>query len=140
MLRAASTPEADAWTQAPADLGPIPHRNKDGGSPSPGPAPAAEADTRAPLEVRRSWARLLPKVYEVDPLICPRCGGAMKVIAVIEQPAVIRRILDHLGLTAPPTCFRPPPAECRALAVRETPEWTYEPVEDALPPPDPLTI
>jgi hypothetical protein len=29
-------------------------------------------------------------VYEVDPLYCPRCGGAMRVFAVIEQPDVIR--------------------------------------------------
>lgn len=64
----------------------------------------------------------------------------MKLIAVIEQPAVIRRTLDHLGLTAPATRFRPTPADCRAPAVRETPEWTYEPVEDALPPPDLLSI
>ena len=31
-------------------------------------------------------ARLLAKVYEVDPMVCPRCGGDMKVIAIIEDP------------------------------------------------------
>ncbi len=38
---------------------------------------------------RRSWARLLRKIYEVDPLSCP-CGGSLRIIAVIEQPRVIR--------------------------------------------------
>jgi hypothetical protein len=51
-------------------------------------APASGGEARAPLEVRRSWARLIRQVYEVDPLLCSRCGGTMKVIAVIERPAV----------------------------------------------------
>jgi hypothetical protein len=38
------------------------------------------------------------KSYEVDPLICPRCGFPMRVLSVIEDPPVVRRILDHLGL------------------------------------------
>jgi len=38
---------------------------------------APDNDARGPLEIRRSWARLTRKVYEVDPPICPRCGGTM---------------------------------------------------------------
>lgn len=57
-----------------------------------------EVDGRAPLEAWRSWARLIRKVYELDSLLCPRCGGTMRVIAVIEWPAVIRPVLDHLGI------------------------------------------
>ena len=49
-------------------------------------------------EFRRNWARLIQKVYEVDPLIRPKCRGEMKVISVIEDQAVIRKILKHLGL------------------------------------------
>jgi len=49
-------------------------------------------------EFRRNWARLIQKVYEVDPLICTKCRGEMKVISVIEDQAVIRKILKHLGL------------------------------------------
>jgi len=41
------------------------------------------------------------KVYEVDPLDCPRCKGPMRVIALIEDKAVIRKILTHLGLWVP---------------------------------------
>ena len=45
---------------------------------------------------KRAGARLLAKVYEVDPFVCPKCGAEMKVIAVIEVPDELRRILRHL--------------------------------------------
>ncbi len=56
-----------------------------------------EVDARAPLEALRSWARLIREVYELDPPLCRRCGDRMRVIAVIEQTAVIRQTLDRLG-------------------------------------------
>ncbi len=59
------------------------------------------AEDRAALAVRRSWARGIQQGYEVDPLLCPRCGGMTRVIAVIEQRAVIRQILGHLNLAIP---------------------------------------
>ncbi|MBN1850573.1 MAG: hypothetical protein JW932_18535 [Deltaproteobacteria bacterium] len=49
-------------------------------------------------EYRKNWARLIQKIYEVDPLTCPKCSGAMKVISVIENEAIIKKILKHLGL------------------------------------------
>lgn len=58
-------------------------------------------DTRA---YRKAWARLLSKVYEVDPMVCPKCGSEMKVIAVIQEPTEINRILRHLVKQG-----RPPP-------------------------------
>jgi hypothetical protein len=45
----------------------------------------------------RSWARLIARIYEVDPLRCRRCGGSMQLIGFITARAVIVRILDHLG-------------------------------------------
>ena len=36
-------------------------------------------------EQRKAWARLIQKIYEVDPLTCPKCQGSMKIIAFIEQ-------------------------------------------------------
>jgi hypothetical protein len=45
---------------------------------------------------KRRWAELIRLVYEVDPLQCPRCGGEMRVIALIQEPAVIDKILRHL--------------------------------------------
>ena len=56
---------------------------------------------------RRSWARLIKKVYEADPLICPRCSGPLKVISLIGDDPVIEKILRHLKLWDPPE--RPPP-------------------------------
>ena len=50
-------------------------------------------DTRV---YKKAWARLLSKVYEIDPGICPRCGSEMKVIAIIQETAEIDRILRHL--------------------------------------------
>jgi hypothetical protein len=35
-------------------------------------------------------------VYETNPLLCPRCGSEMRLIAVIIDPAEVRRILCHL--------------------------------------------
>ncbi len=47
-----------------------------------------------------SWARLLKRVFDIDVEHCPQCGGDLKIIAAIEEPAVIVRILTHLGLPA----------------------------------------
>ena len=49
-------------------------------------------------EQRKAWARLIQKIYEVDPLTCPKCQGSMKIIAFIEQAEIIEKILKHLGL------------------------------------------
>ncbi|MGH8648883.1 MAG: hypothetical protein ACREUP_06210, partial [Burkholderiales bacterium] len=73
--------------------------------PSPGGEPATEFAARA----KAAWARLIRKVYEADPLECPRCKGPMRVIALIEDPGVIRRILEHLGMWAPLATERGPP-------------------------------
>jgi hypothetical protein len=93
-----------------------------GEAPDPLPGPVA----RAPLEVRRSWARLIRQVYEVDPLLCPHCGGAMKVIALIDRPAVIRQILEHLGLSTAAPSLRAPPDPPDGLAADQLREWSYE--------------
>jgi len=52
--------------------------------------------------MRMSWARLLKRVFDIDIERCPQCGGKLKIIAAIEEPAVIERILTHLGLSAQP--------------------------------------
>ena len=51
-----------------------------------------------------SWAQLLKRVFDIDIEHCPHCGGTMKIIAAILEPAVITKILAHLGLPtrAPP--------------------------------------
>jgi hypothetical protein len=47
---------------------------------------------------KQRWAQFIKKVYEADPLLCPRCGGAMRIIAFIDQREVIEKILTHLRL------------------------------------------
>lgn len=54
-----------------------------------------------PAEVSRkafskNWARLIQKIYEVDPLVCPKCKEAMRIISFIEDAPVIKKILVHL--------------------------------------------
>ena len=64
-------------------------------------------------EFTKSWARLIQKIYEVDPLTCPKCSKTMKIISFIEDEEVIERILRHLGLwdrkaRQPPKATGPP--------------------------------
>ncbi|MFC2173217.1 hypothetical protein ACFLU6_11385, partial [Acidobacteriota bacterium] len=54
--------------------------------------PAADLSSPAPPS-RKAWARLIKKVYEVDPLVCTQCGGKLKTIALIDEPDAIYRIL-----------------------------------------------
>ena len=54
-------------------------------------APPVEDDTTEARDTRRAWARLIKKIYEVDPLVCPECSGPMRIIAIIEEREVIRK-------------------------------------------------
>ena len=45
------------------------------------------------------WAKLIANVYEVEPLVCTKCGGEMKVVAVIMDPVEVKKILRHLVKT-----------------------------------------
>ena len=47
--------------------------------------------------LRRSWAQMIRRIYEVDPLTCTECGGEMRILAFLLDPAVVRKILDHLA-------------------------------------------
>ena len=53
---------------------------------------------------------LIQRVYEVDPMICPRCGGEMAVISFIPPPMekVIDKILKHCGFWEEPSQRAPP--------------------------------
>jgi len=72
---------------------------------------AASPDTAA---LRKRWADLLRRVYEVDPLVCPRCSATMRVVGFITRRETIDRILDHLRR---PTTSRPrsPPAPAASI-------------------------
>ena len=59
------------------------------------------------------WAQRLKRVFQIDIETCSECGGAMKVSACIEDPVVIKQILDHLKQKAETNESRPLP-ESRA--------------------------
>ncbi len=50
-----------------------------------------------------TWAQRLKRVFNIDITTCQACDGTLKVIACIEDPHVIRKILDHLDRLAPTT-------------------------------------
>jgi hypothetical protein len=60
---------------------------------------AVESSEPSAVDRQRSltWAQRLKRVFAIDIEVCRRCGGKLKVIASIEEPAVIERILEHLG-------------------------------------------
>jgi hypothetical protein len=66
-------------------------KSREGGKPSAG-------DRQRSL----TWAQRLKRVFAIDIETCRGCGGQLKVIASIEDPPVIERILAHLGHTAEP--------------------------------------
>ena len=76
---------------------------------------------------RQLWAVLLKKIWDIDALKCPQCGGQMKAISFIEQPSVIRRILKHLDLWED---HRPPPQHLELVC---EPCADYVPWKDDVP-------
>jgi len=60
--------------------------------------PAVMPNDLPSKESRQNWARLIQKIYEVDPLVCPKCQGQMRIISFIEELDVIEKILHHLVL------------------------------------------
>ena len=70
----------------------VPHRNIDFGAAA---LPLAKPSRALGID----WASLLKRVYDIDVFEFP-CGGRMRVISVIEDPTVIKKILDHLHLPA----------------------------------------
>lgn len=58
-----------------------------------------------------SWARAIKRIYEVNPLECPRCKAEMRIVAFLHNPREIKNIADSLGIPeyrAPPPLPRPP--------------------------------
>jgi hypothetical protein len=84
------------------------------GEGAPGLAPMGKAVQTQPEPVppKRSpahylWAVLIARIYEVFPLLCPMCGGQMRLIAFIAEGAQIRRILNHIGVDSEPPHISP---------------------------------
>jgi len=82
-------------------------------------------DTNFP---ERAWRELIKRAWGVDPLLCPKCGGQMRLISLIEDDAIIEKILRHLDLwegLARPTDRAPP--------LRLESEYVREPFYDDIP-------
>lgn len=74
------------------------------------------------------WRELIKKVWEADPLLCPKCGKEMRIVALIDDRDVIERILRHLGLWQQGVRVSP------ARAPPELADWVIEPwLDDPFP-------
>jgi hypothetical protein len=67
-----------------------------GRSSKPQASDEAQDQTSAERRAAMAWAQRLKRVFNIDIETCRECGGAMKVIACIEDPVVIQKILNHL--------------------------------------------
>ena len=68
---------------------------------------AAASDPKRPSPSRFAWAQLLAPIFEVLPLLCPACGGEMRIVAFLADPPVVKAILLHLGLPHRPPQLTP---------------------------------
>jgi hypothetical protein len=75
----------------------------------------AQQQTSAERHVAMTWAQRLKRVFNIDIETCRDCGGEVRIISCIEDPAVIRKILVHLddnvssvATALPPRCRAPP--------------------------------
>jgi hypothetical protein len=66
--------------------------------------------------MRRAWAQLIKRIYEVDPLLCPTCGAEMKIIGFVTVHEVVTKILKHLRQKAETEKSRGPPKAERFAA------------------------
>jgi hypothetical protein len=98
---------------------PLPHSN------CPARKQLLAPETGNPQKKRRcrprnySWSELMRRVFSIDVLACPRCGGRMRILCAIHPPEAIRKILDCLGIPS-----RPPPI-ARAIPEREVDDHDF---------------
>jgi len=80
--------------------------------------PVVDVPDHQPRRVPSKTSReLIKKIWEMDPLSCPRCGHDMKIISLIHDPKIIERILRHVGLWSLP----PDPHEEKSKAPADGP-------------------
>jgi hypothetical protein len=102
---AAAPPATGEAAGVPASAAPAPQRvGHSPATPRPPPPPAGYVRPKY-----LTWAALLERTFAIDVLACPECSGRLRLVATITDPAVMRKILDHLDLpTEAPT---PTPAQ-----------------------------
>jgi hypothetical protein len=85
---------------------------------------------------RIAWAKLLARIGEQFPLQCPACGGDIRLIAFITDPAPIRKILEAIGepLEPPPLASaRGPPIHWLDLVQAHDGRDVFQTTPDELP-------
>jgi len=100
VLRARAAWRPEVVPRRPSGRGPT-------GDPVNGACATATPDTARSGARGRCWAALMKRTFGLDVLDCPRCGGRLRLIALIEEAAVIGRILGHLGFPADLPVARP---------------------------------
>ena len=73
-------------------------------------------EEKSPRKISFGWAKLIARIYEVMPLVCPRCQGEMKIIAFIEDKETIQKIL---------ICLNEPIEPPRIASARGPPEMEF---------------
>lgn len=86
---------------------------------------------------------MIQKVYQVDPLLCPKCNGTMKIVSFVEEKDIIKKILTHLNLWntgnhAPPVdyveCTECTDMSCLYLNIEQStevyPKESYQIIDD----------
>jgi hypothetical protein len=89
-------------------------------TPKPHCKPTAKTETRPPeqRQAAMTWAQRLKRVFNIDIETCQHCGGTVKVVACIEDPTVIKQILDHLSsksIKPKPHPVRAPPKDTQPV-------------------------
>ena len=76
-------------------------------------AASAEGDPSSRRRRNLSWARLIKKVYETDPLLCRYCGAQMRIVAFVVEVSSLRRLVKGLevGLQEAEPLSRAPPGK-----------------------------
>lgn len=122
----AAEASVDSEHPGPSPVGTAPVASAGSSGPEPfagaDPSPAGARDSNAALRPetskpaadprprRLAWAELLKRVFAIDVLACPRCGGRTRVLSVPPPPDAARAILECLGLQSrapPPRASRP---------------------------------
>ena len=63
-----------------------------------------------------SWAALMHRAFAIDVLECSHCGGRLRLIATLHDPAVIRKLLAHLAMARSGPSPGPAPPESGGVA------------------------
>jgi len=101
---------------------PLPRPREGTTSAVPSQATMAATDRHAGSSRRRlSWAQLLARVFLIDVLRCPHCGGRRRILSFLTEPSTVRRILAHLEI---PTT--PPPLAPAALPLAPEGQWCVD--------------